>query len=167
MDSQAKDITGQRFGRWTVIRRDGSNKFNKAMWWCKCDCGNEVSVLGKSLRVGDSTSCGCQRKEKFRPSPNNQNGLKHGMHGSPEYITWIHMKARCSNPKDKRYKHYGGRGIKVCDRWVDSFESFFSDMGKRPTSQHSIDRINVNGDYEPSNCRWATPTEQRHNRRDS
>lgn len=157
----APDISGQKFGRWTVIRRNGIKGHN-ALWLCQCECGNQKSVLGTDLRRGHVRSCGCYHASGFE----NAN-TKHGMTKTPEYSSWEHMKYRCYNPKDKRYKEYGGRGITVCERWFDSFENFLADMGQRPSMDHSLDRKNVNGNYEPNNCRWATRKEQRNNRRDS
>lgn len=156
-----KNISGQRFGRWIALSVYGKSKTGLTMWWCKCDCGNERSVLGTSLCNGASTSCGCRQAEITA-----QRSLKHGQ--SPrsgwtaEYRAWTEMVRRCTVPTCKSYKHYGGRGIVFCERWHD-FGNFFKDMGSKPSSAHSLERIDVNGNYEPSNCKWATRIEQMRN----
>ena len=146
-----KDLTGNRFGMWKVIKVNGYDNQNKILWLCECECGNERNVSGNSLRSGRSNSCGCY---DFK-----LNKTKHFSSDLPEYRIWKAMKTRCDNPNADNFIHYGAKGIKVCERW-QIFENFYKDMGSRPTVNHSIDRINVNGNYEPNNCRWVTHTQQ-------
>lgn len=157
MKSTLKDMAGQRFGRWTVLRREGAHKI--AHWRCRCDCGREKLVNGGTLRRGLTQSCGCLAKELT-----SRRSASHGRSRTTEYRIWAGMKTRCLNPADKHYKDYGGRGIAICARWLgaDGFANFHADMGLRPEG-HSIDRKDGNGDYEPSNCRWATSKEQTRN----
>lgn len=159
------DLTGQVFGRLTAITRGENSKDGKAKWVCKCSCGKEVTILSASLLRGKSSSCGCLRKESSSVvgAGNSTRLIKHGMSKSTAHIRWRSMKDRCNNPNNKHYKDYGGRGIKVCKRWL-VFEQFYADMGDCPSGM-SIDRINNDGDYEPSNCRWATPKMQMNNTR--
>lgn len=148
-----QDITGQRFGRLIVLslyRRGSSGVHSR--WLCLCDCGQTRVASGSSLKRGRTTSCGCGR-------------ITHGSWGSPTYRSWHMMLQRCTNPRNTHYAYYGGRGITVCERWL-KFENFLADMGERPLGT-SIDRIDVDGNYEPGNCRWATPKQQMNNRRRS
>ena len=143
------DIAGQQFGRLRVISREGTSSSRKTLWLCECACGNTALVTSNQLRRGRTNSCGC---------------LRHGYTKTPTYNAWCGAKKRCCNTQDKDYKNYGGRGIRVCARWLESFENFLKDMGERPAGK-SLDRIDVDGDYELSNCRWATASEQAQNRR--
>jgi len=155
---KARDLTGEVFGRWTVLHLAGKNG-TRTRWECECECGTVRPVIGCNLVGGISKSCGCLKKEiivKMR--------TKHGMCGSPEYIAWKNIKIRCYNPKFSGFHRYGGRGIAVCDEWRNSFEDFYNDMGDRPSKGHSIDRIDNDGNYEPSNCKWSTKEEQMSNR---
>jgi hypothetical protein len=156
MSVRGLDLTGQRFGRWQVVRR-GENKDNRVAWDCICDCGNTGTVDTRRLVKGRSKSCGCLNREV-----NTKHGHNPNRGSSSEYNSWHQMKQRCLNPNDKRYADYGGRGIKICERWLD-FNNFLEDMGKKPTPKHSIDRIDVDGDYEPSNCKWSDDYEQQRN----
>jgi hypothetical protein len=163
---------GDRYGNLTIINQVKSyispkkNK-PKRRFECKCDCGNVVSIILADMRSGKTKSCGCIKDNltSIRNSIHN-NTWKDGKRISiPEYNTWRGMKERCSNPNHKAYKDYGGRGIMVCERWINSYVNFLKDMGKKPSNDYSIDRINVNGNYEPSNCKWATKVEQQKNKR--
>lgn len=162
--STAENLTGQKFNRLTVLSRSAENSSaGKVQWLCKCECGTETLVVSQHLKNGNTKSCGCRRVEATR-----QNGLNrttHGMTGTPEYKAWQNLRDRCYNEDAQQFRNYGGRGIRVCERWLNSFENFYADMGPRPSPEHSIDRRENNGDYEPSNCRWATPEEQGNNKR--
>lgn len=151
------DLSGHRFERLLVIKKAVLKKPGQAKWVCQCDCGNVLDIRSQDLRDGSSRSCGCLKVELQ---------TKHGLSYSDEYHIWVDMRARCTNQRYKTYKHYGGRGIKVCERWSD-FASFIEDMGPRTSEKHSIDRIDVNGNYEPVNCRWATNLVQARNKRTS
>lgn len=152
------DITNQRFGRLVAIRHVGNDVRSKRIWLCQCDCKNEKHIRAGDLRSGKTKSCGCLQIENgsFRST--------HGQTGTPEYLAWAGMLTRCNNPKSSNFEYYGGRGIKVCERWLQ-YENFFADMGQKPTPTHTLDRINVDGNYEPANCRWATKKEQAKNKR--
>jgi hypothetical protein len=147
------NLTGKRFGRWTVVAYAQKRK-----WSCVCDCGAHADVYGTSLREGESKSCGCLRRES-----NKVRATKHGMSGSREYVSWRSMKERCFNPRHPAYENYGGRGIVPCEDWLP-FIPFFADMGERPAGC-TLDRIDPNGNYAPGNCRWADRKQQRQNQR--
>jgi hypothetical protein len=156
------DLTGQRFGRWVVVERGSTKTFpsgdRRIRWLCACDCGSEKEVDGISLRNGVSLSCGCYEKE-----------LKtiHGGVGTSTYRSWQAMKARCLNPNYEEYPNYGGKGVTICERWLNSFQNFLDDMGVRPEGM-TLDRWpKCEGNYEPGNCRWATPKQQAENRGDN
>ncbi len=148
------DISGQRFGRWTVLRYADKTEYGHPRFLCRCDCGTKKTVLSQSLRRGMTTSCGCYGEQAPRT---------HGMSYSHIYKVWTEMKQRCRNPKDKYYPNYGGRGIKVCERW-QLFENFYADMGEIPKG-HQLDRKDNDGNYCAENCRWATRIQQQNNTR--
>lgn len=158
--ANVKDLAGQVFGRLTALRMAGMDDHGKAMWECSCECGAVKVVCGSHLRNGHTKSCGC-----FRRDTASADRTEHGMTGSPEWRAWNTMKRRCGEAAFQGYQNYGGRGIAVCNEWIDSFESFFAHVGPRPSRGHSIDRVDVNGNYEPGNVRWATREEQNRNRR--
>lgn len=155
------DLVGRVFGRLTVERLDHVSR-EGAKWQCSCSCGNKTVVTGNALRKGTCTSCGCLRSELGRAR-----ATTHGQTGTHAYTVWRGMRERCGLSSHKSFEAYGGRGIRVCDRWENSFETFLSDMGQPPSARHSIERVMVDGNYEPGNCIWATPAQQARNRRTS
>ena len=156
------DLTGQTFGRWKVKQRDwAARPDERARWICRCECGEKRSVDGGNLRTGLSRSCGCLHSEQSAEAHRT-----HGMSGTKVYQAWQGMHTRCGNPREPGFKHYGGRGIKICKRWR-KFENFYADMGIPPSKKHSLDRIDNDGNYEPRNCRWATELQQKSNRRNT
>lgn len=160
------DLTGQKFNRLFVLNKTDSRCSDGALiWLCVCDCGNLITVRAADLKSNHTKSCGCLRVET---SSTNTPAVTHGMSDTVEYGTRTSMIQRCTNPNSQQYSNYGGRGIKVCDRWLNSFENFYADMGPRPSPEHSLDRYpNNDGNYEPGNCRWATKEEQCNNTRNN
>lgn len=151
------DLIGLKFNRLLVLERNGSTKNHKAIWLCLCDCGNKKSIASTSLIRGLSQSCGCVKSVRIG-NLNRTHGYSKKI---PEYTAWCGMKQRCYNPNYRMYNRYGGRGIKVCDEWLNDFEAFFKYIGKKPSANHSLDRFpNQDGNYEPGNIRWATQYEQ-------
>lgn len=152
------DVTGKQFGRLTAVKSLGAFP-GGCRWECTCSCGQSAVVCVGRLTSGHTQSCGCLHKEIASATASEMNRT-HGDSKSPEYGTWINMILRCQkNP------NYASRGIKVCPQWAESYEQFLSDVGRRPTDSHTLDRINNDGDYEPNNVRWATKSEQARNRR--
>ena len=148
-----KNITGSRYGLLTIVEKSHQDKGGNWMWLCKCDCGNTTFAVKYNLDQGCKKSCGCLQ---------GRNGT-HGMSFTSEHNAWRAMKARCLNPNNREYIYYGNAGITICVAWM-SFENFFKDMGLRPSSKHSLDRIDNKKGYYPENCKWSTQKEQTRNR---
>ncbi|KKM85273.1 hypothetical protein LCGC14_1290780 [marine sediment metagenome] len=156
-------MIGKKIGRLLVIREAVRTKGGRRKWLCKCNCGNLVSVMDQHLKNLNTQSCGCLHRELL------SRATVHGYRRrnsklTPEYVSWQKAKSRCHNVNDKSYKYYGARGIMMCKEWRDSFAQFFKDMGQRPEG-YSIERIDNEGNYEASNCKWATRKEQNSNQR--
>lgn len=147
-----RNLAGLKFGRWTVLHWT-RKKYAEQFWLCRCDCGTVREVIGGTLKTGKSTSCGCYSRER---------ATKHGKEGTRIYNTWAQMLSRCNNPKAQSYPHYGAKGIKVCDRWKD-FSNFYADMGDIPEGK-TLDRIDGEKGYEPTNCKWSSYKEQARNK---
>jgi len=152
------DLTGQEFGRLTVVSRADSDCLGNSRWNCNCCCGEKTVVLGSSLKGGKTTSCGCLKKESVL--------TQNLTHGRPDgYGSWRGIKARCFNKNCKDYKYYGGRGITMYEPWINDFAAFYKHIGAKPSNKHTVDRIDNNGNYEPGNVRWATMATQNRNKR--
>ena len=161
--TKALDLTGQKFNRLFAKNREKSHH-GTSQWSCLCDCGNIVIVTGKYLKSGHTKSCGCYKKEMTSKMSLRVN-TTHGMSNTGVYRSWSGMLARCLDKSASHFTDYGGRGISVCERWL-SLNNFFLDMGHRPKG-HSIDRIDNNGNYEPSNCKWSNVDSQARNKRNN
>lgn len=162
MGARAVDMTGQVFGRLTVLARADIPDPKNVRWECVCECGKIKTVLAGNLRSGCATSCGCYAIEV-----KHLNNRTHGKTKTPEYKTWSAIHDRCNTPTNKDYVDYGGRGIRICKEWESSFQAFLDYVGERPSPEHSLDRIDNDGNYEPGNVRWATRIEQAINRRNT
>lgn len=159
---KAEDLTRQRFGKVMVLSRVANNKHGRAVWLCKCDCGNEKEILAANLKSGRTTSCGCYSRGLKRKTGT------HGMTNTRIFHEWQSMLQRCNNPNNQRYGDYGGRGIKVCDEWIDDFVSFYEwSIDNGYDEILTLDRKDVDGDYSPDNCRWVTNFEQQSNKRNN
>lgn len=162
-----KDLTGMTFGRLTVITEAGRTPAKKTLWLCKCVCGGEKVIIGGSLVSGRTKSCGClDREKKEERNKSNTFGVTHGGYKHPLYSVWKQMRQRCHSPSHKMFKHYGARGVVVCEEWLRDFEIFFKwAMSEGYAKGLTIDRINNDGGYCPQNCRWVSRKEQNINKR--
>jgi hypothetical protein len=162
MTEQSNRLPSEEYSRLTVIgeafRQYASGR--RRMWVVQCVCGTKKTVFATDVKRGLTRSCGCLHREMLQKEKTT-----HGRTGTPEYVAWAHIIQRCENPNNKSYGTYGGNGVRVCKDWRESFDQFFADMGERPSTEHSIDRIDPTGDYEPVNCRWLLNSKQSANRR--
>lgn len=165
MCMKTSNLLNQRFNRLTVAERAPSDKYGNSRWRCICDCGKERVAKGMELKAGKIKSCGCSKLEATvaRNIAGTTHGHTKGGVCSRTFVSWACMRGRCKYPSDKQWKYYGGRGITVCERW-ESFENFLADMGERPPGR-TLDRIDTDKGYGPTNCKWSTPLEQRANQR--
>lgn len=159
-----KDITGKKFGRLTALSEVQASVNGKIKWVCVCECGKRKEIFKTNIISGKSKSCGCLQKECV--SMANKKRKVHGALNTGAYKSWKAMNQRCCNPNNESYDNYGGRGIRVCERWLNSFENFYADMGDRPKGK-SLDRIDNDRKYCPENCKWSSAKEQSNNRRNS
>jgi hypothetical protein len=159
------DLTGQKFNRLTVIKFSHTDKHRFNKWECICDCGKKVIANSAQLKSGGTKSCGCYKNELCAKLKQITHGHSKRSGVTAEYRAWCKLKERCNDVNDKRYPDYGGRGIKVCERWLNSFENFFEDMGKKPSPKHSVEREDNDKGYSPGNCVWATKRVQSRNTR--
>lgn len=160
--AKRENLIDRTFSKLVVVNRAEDTARGRPQWRCLCECGNFTIVSSDNLRNGNIKSCGCWRKERL-----SQERKTHGMSKTAIYSIWAGIRKRCLDKKHPQFHRYGGRGIGICLRWRYSFENFLADMGERPSEHHSVERENNDGDYEPNNCKWATPKEQASNRRNN